>query len=351
MHSEFLFKYLVKKGLFTQTRFFAQKLKNYYKNGLRVNGDEVILIGDIGSMGRRVAPMMLGAHYLCSENLGLKPYVVLQDVKQRKASVDSLVKGAILQSKKNIVITCLSDKLGKLEIGKSFRKYMKYRECKFLTTPSLGGLKTNDISKLIKAIDIDYNKLSKDIYQLKNKLDLGKELRITTKLGTDVKFSIRGQYAIPQDGRYYNYREGGNLPAGEVYLAPVPGSGHGVVMIDGSVRHLNGTSIASTPVKVKVRNGSAWEINGGKESVLLNKSLQKASKTGASNARVVCEVGIGLNPNAIISGAMILDEKALGTAHIAFGSNVFFGGTNRSNIHLDQVFKKPHIYIDGVKVY
>lgn len=63
--------------------------------------------------------------------------------------------------------------------------------------------------------------------------------------------------------------------------------------------------------------------------------------------RRICELGIGLNPNASIIGAMIVDDKTLGTAHIGIGSNYWFGGNIYAIIHLDQVFKNPTIYFDG----
>jgi leucyl aminopeptidase (aminopeptidase T) len=49
-------------------------------------------------------------------------------------------------------------------------------------------------------------------------------------------------------------------------------------------------------------------------------------------------------------GAMIIDDKTLGTAHIGIGSNYWFGGSIYAFIHLDQVFKSPMIYFDGKKL-
>ena len=54
-----------------------------------------------------------------------------------------------------------------------------------------------------------------------------------------------------------------------------------------------------------------------------------------------------MNPKAKIIGAMIIDDKTLGTAHIGIGSNYWFGGNIYAIIHLDQVFRNPKIYLDG----
>jgi leucyl aminopeptidase (aminopeptidase T) len=69
---------------------------------------------------------------------------------------------------------------------------------------------------------------------------------------------------------------------------------------------------------------------------------------------VIGELGIGVNPGAVITGNMLEDEKALGTAHLAFGNNEDFpgGGKNKSKIHRDYLFYRPTIeviYLDGTK--
>ena len=68
-------------------------------------------------------------------------------------------------------------------------------------------------------------------------------------------------------------------------------------------------------------------------------------------ARVIGELGIGLNPGAKLSGNLLEDEKALQTAHIAFGNNEnMTGGQNRSKTHRDFLFNKPTmkvIFKDG----
>ena len=65
------------------------------------------------------------------------------------------------------------------------------------------------------------------------------------------------------------------------------------------------------------------------------------------NAFAVAELGIGTNRKAKIIGEVLVDEKAYGTAHIAFGSNKAMGGTLDVQIHVDGVFSKPTITADG----
>jgi len=58
----------------------------------------------------------------------------------------------------------------------------------------------------------------------------------------------------------------------------------------------------------------------------------------------------GISPGSLyrqISTPTIIDEKAHNTAHIAIGSNYWFGGSIYAAIHLDQIFRNPKIYVDG----
>ena len=68
-------------------------------------------------------------------------------------------------------------------------------------------------------------------------------------------------------------------------------------------------------------------------------------------AGIIGELGIGLNPGAKLRGILLEDEKAIKTAHIAFGNNTdMVGGQNTSITHRDFLFYKPTIkvtYKDG----
>jgi len=77
---------------------------------------------------------------------------------------------------------------------------------------------------------------------------------------------------------------------------------------------------------------------------LFNATL--ASATGAGD--VIAELGIGLNHEvAAPCGNMLLDEKILGTIHIAVGDNRMLGGVNESSLHWDLLVMRPTVTIDG----
>jgi leucyl aminopeptidase (aminopeptidase T) len=62
---------------------------------------------------------------------------------------------------------------------------------------------------------------------------------------------------------------------------------------------------------------------------------------------VLAECGVGLNPDAELTGSMLTDEGTNGTMHFGFGSNATVGGQNDVSFHLDVVFREATLEIDG----
>lgn len=171
----------------------------------------------------------------------------------------------------------------------------------------------------------------------------GKKLvRITTKKGTDITMSIEGRTILgAKGGMIAESGEWDNLPAGEVCLSPVEGTAKGVLVIDKSMA---GIGTLKSPIKVIVEKGLVTRISGGVEAGKLKKLLANANDPGAYN---IAELGIGTNPKAIVTGNILEDEKAIGTAHIAFGNNASLGGKVEVELHLDGVFSSPTITADS----
>ena len=61
----------------------------------------------------------------------------------------------------------------------------------------------------------------------------------------------------------------------------------------------------------------------------------------------VAELGIGLNPNARLTGCMLDDEGVLGTIHIGIGTSHTLGGFVVAPTHYDLLMWDPTIEIDG----
>lgn len=196
---------------------------------------------------------------------------------------------------------------------------------------------------MIRCLSADSNKVIEITNNVKAALENGKEIHVISKNGTDVKMNIDGRKIIPSTGVLKNKGESGNLPSGEVYLAPLEDTTNGVIVFDGSVA---GIGILKSPVKITIKDGYAEKFSGKSEAKQLQKMLDKAGKEG----RAIAEFGIGTNYKAKITGHILEDEKVLGTVHIAFGNNLSMGGVIDVPIHIDGLIKKPTVLVDDVVI-
>jgi len=184
-----------------------------------------------------------------------------------------------------------------------------------------------------RLIDLDYNEMAKITNKLKDILDKGKDVHVTTKAGTDIKFSIDKRKAIASTGLTRVKGNFGNLPGGETFIAPLEKTADGIIIIDGSI--LN----KKTKIRVVVENGYAVEIDDDE----LRSYLDDINNKDAFN---IAEFGIGTNKKAEITGKTLENEKAIKTCHFGFGNNFGFGGKVNVPSHIDGVLRNPTIYID-----
>lgn len=201
---------------------------------------------------------------------------------------------------------------------------------------SLPGI-TEEILK--RSISINYSSLQKKAARLAHLLTKAKRVEVSTKNGTHLVMSVNGRKGFSDNGIYTEKGAFGNLPAGEACIAPCEGTTNGRLVVDGSAPF---AGRLKRPVEIIIRNGYAQDIPTSGISAL-KKSLGRRVLN-------VAELGIGLNPKAKVTGNTLEDEKAQETAHIAFGNNKSFGGQVSCPSHLDFVFFKPTILIDGARV-
>ena len=183
----------------------------------------------------------------------------------------------------------------------------------------------------------DYKRVSKLTMKVAKLLDKTSEVEVRTRAGTHLTFSIDGRRAHPDTGIFHRPGDFGNLPAGEAFIAPIEGTAEGRVIVDGSmVDRLRGQ------IEIIVKKGRATKLSG-KPAGGLKKILNEAGP----KAYNLAEFGIGTNPKARLIGNVLEDEKVLGTCHIALGDNSTFGGRVRAGIHVDGIFLKPTVKLDG----
>lgn len=193
---------------------------------------------------------------------------------------------------------------------------------------------------MVRCLNADIEKILNLTDYVTKKMSGRKQIRVVTEKGTDITMPVEGRAVLPSKGVMREKGESGNLPSGEVYLAPVEGLTNGKVVIDGSMA---GIGMLQTPITVEVVNGNAEKITGGEEAEKLTAMLDKVGR----DARAVAEFGFGTNYKAQLTGMILEDEKVFGTIHIAFGNNISMGGTISVSSHLDGLVKEPDVYFDN----
>lgn len=186
------------------------------------------------------------------------------------------------------------------------------------------------------AITADYDQVSRLTRDVTKRLDQGKQV-VIEKDGHILTFSINGRQGVPSTGVYLHPSESGNLPSGEAFIAPVEGSAEGELLVDGSVV---GVGCLTQPLLLTIEKGRLVRAEGQGSDQLLE-------ILGDGLGRNVAEFGIGTNRWARLTGNVLEDEKVYGTVHIAFGSNMTFGGEVEAGVHIDCVFRSPNVTIDG----
>jgi leucyl aminopeptidase (aminopeptidase T) len=190
------------------------------------------------------------------------------------------------------------------------------------------------------AITADYVRVAELTHQVAGWLTAGEAVCLV-KDGRELRLSIAGRTAIASTGVYRERGQGGNLPSGEAYIAPVEGAAEGELVVDGSMA---GLGRLSAPLLLHVAAGRLIRAEGPGADRLV--ALLDTSPQGRS----VAELGIGTNDRARLTGVVLEDEKIAGTVHVAFGDNSTFGGAVRAGVHLDGVVLAPDLYIDGRQV-
>ncbi len=335
-----------------QSKIPISAFENVIKNNLGITNEELLIIGDKGyEASKMLAPVFTNAYSFAANNLGITHSTVYQTTKARGEPADLVMLKQLrkLQPKSAIIINA-SNRMGQMAfLGSSFRRYCKEKGHRFISMASLGMVNNNKLSNIIKPLETDTRVMERKGERIKKALDNGNEINILTKAGTDITVGLRGRKAIIASGRYTQPGTGGNAIPAEVYVAPEAKTVEGTLVIDGSVRTTKRTIVVQRPVKCQIKKSDIISWNKSAESRLLQESIAQAHSMAKSTwgIRRIGELGIGLNKNAKIIGTTIVDEKAAGTAHMAIGSNNWFGGDVHAPIHLDQVFRDPLFKVDG----
>ncbi len=193
-----------------------------------------------------------------------------------------------------------------------------------------------DVSMFEGAMDVDWRALRKRTRAVARLVGKAVEVSITTPNGTRLRLSKKGRKALADDGDLRKPGSFGNLPAGEVYFAPLEGTAEGTLVLEWAP-----TRRLSAPVTLGVKDGCVVEVGGSDDFV---SALREKLAESRDNANVA-EVGIGTNDRASRPDNILESEKILGTVHVALGDNSSFGGKVKTPFHQDFVFFRPTVVL------
>lgn len=191
------------------------------------------------------------------------------------------------------------------------------------------GISQEALAKVFwDGVNVDYSKLQATGQAMRSTLAAGKALHITNPNGTDLRVRIEGRPVFVSDGVITPEEEkrGGAacqvwLPAGEVYLAPVPGTAEGKVVVDRQA--FEGADIEGLTLTFKAGKVTAMTAKSGLAPL---KALYDAAGTGKD---ILGVIDIGINPNVRIPpGSRLASFMPAGMVTVNVGNNLWAGGDN-----------------------
>ena len=218
--------------------------------------------------------------------------------------------------------------------------------------------------KAAKFFNIDYNLFEKFIVDgmcipteeftrivknLGDKFENAKKVYVNDSYGTDFWVSIENRVKILDDGILSEEQItlgdlGGNLPAGEVFFAPIETRGEGKIFCPLTKERYTHKFVKNVELPFKDGKLLLEKVTADSNLDVLTDAFKQSEQIDRANnvpelrTYNIGELGIGCNPvitKAI--GYILTDEKINGSVHVAFGFNKSFGGTSTSQMHWDFV--------------
>jgi len=206
-----------------------------------------------------------------------------------------------------------------------------------------------DFGKLFwEGVNVDYSNLQATGEKVKTAL-AGNEVHITHPNGTDLKVNIQGRPVIVSDGIISpeDVRQDSlnvYLPAGEVVVAPVAGSGQGKFVVDKT--YFDGKEIQS--LTLTFEGGKLTSMTGTGPGFAAMKADYDAYGAGKE---ILGYVDLGINPNIRLAPSSKLGNwVSAGMVTVGTGNNTWAGGTNNINGGVNGHLPGCTVKVDGKMV-
>ncbi len=215
----------------------------------------------------------------------------------------------------------------------------------------LMGVTIDQLSEIYwSGVTVDPSILSTRASEVKATLAEGSRIRITNSNGTDLQLGIEGRPVFATEGQITDedIKTGGAacqlwLPSGEVFLAPVPKTATGKVVVD---RHIFQGQVIENLV-LTFDNGRLTGMTAG-SGLEPMEAFYNAAGEGKDMFSIV---DIGINPNVQpLPGTDMIAWMASGMVTVGFGGNTWAGGDNKCPISIATFLPGSTLEVDGKAV-
>jgi aminopeptidase len=210
------------------------------------------------------------------------------------------------------------------------------------------GLSRDELADVMySGIDADYSGIQATGEHVKKVLAGGKEMRITHPNGTDLRLRIDRRPITVNDGviSAQEQKPGSAetsvwLPAGEVYLIPVPGTATGTLVSD--QEFYLGQRIEGLKLEFKAGRLISMTAKSGLDP------LKAAYDAAGAGKDILSVVDIGINPSLRVpDNNPIHAWSKAGKVTVVIGSNTWAGGTNQVNFGISPSSPGSSVSVDG----
>lgn len=185
------------------------------------------------------------------------------------------------------------------------------------------------------ALRADYKKVKIYSIAIADLLNRCTTAEVKFSTGDFLTIDLRNRQADADTGDCTQAGQCINLPAGEAFKVPYEAEGDELdVFGESRTGGILPVIINGELIRLVIEHNKITEVRGsGPEALDLRKLFEETS-----SRRNIAELGIGCNPEAVVSGSVLEDEKV--GLHIAYGLSTHLGGRVDSDLHEDIVFAR-----------
>jgi len=194
------------------------------------------------------------------------------------------------------------------------------------------------------AFKADYNIVKEYAESLEKILNNAHGAQVIFSTGDNLYIDLRNRKAMSEAGDCTKTGQCINFPSGEAWKSPYEASEKEIKQYGKS--KTNGTwpvYYGKDIIKYIVKENKIIDVIGDSEKAIEMKKFFEEN----NSRRNIAELGLGCNPNAVVTGNPLEDEKV--GLHIAYGLSTHLGGKIESDTHFDIIHAK-NCPVVGVKL-